>query len=117
MGIVLIVDYVVQSMIIATGPIHRERVIKLIRGNVWGCKLTFSEERVAANYIVSRHKFASNVVEKAILHAKPNDKRELVYELVNVREDGSSRVAAVLRDPFANFVLQVCLLYPNFDNS
>lgn len=32
-------DYVVQSMIIAAGPDHRHRVIKLIRGQVWTCEL------------------------------------------------------------------------------
>ncbi|KAI9637972.1 armadillo-type protein, partial [Dioszegia hungarica] len=85
-------NYVVQSMIIAAGPDHRARVIQLIKGQVW---------------TLSCHKFASNIVEKAILHAEPDDKRELVYELVAIREDGSNRIHSIIRDPFANFVLQV----------
>lgn len=102
------IDYVVQSMIIAAGPDHRARVIQLIKGQVWTCELwTPLPRRSVADKKVSRHKFASNIVEKAILHAEPDDKRELVYELVAIRDDGSNRIHSIIRDPFANFVLQV----------
>jgi mRNA-binding protein PUF3 len=58
-------------------------------------------------YAVSKHKFASNVVEKAIIHSSRNDKREIVKELIDMQPNGINKVAALLRDPIANFPVQV----------
>jgi len=57
--------------------------------------------------VVSRHKFASNVCEKALEHASPRDRTALIIELIGKKPDGSSNVAMLLRDAFANFPLQV----------
>jgi len=62
------------------------------------------------NAVVSRHKFASNVCEKALIHCRPEDRRELVDELIDVKPDGTTNVPMLLRDAFGNFPLQVGVL-------
>ena len=56
---------------------------------------------------VARHKFASNVCEKALNNASMEDRRALITELVNLKPDGSNNVELLLRDAFGNFPLQV----------
>lgn len=58
----------------------------------------------------SRHKFASNVVEKAIRHSNTEHRRELVYGLVFYKSEGFHRVPMLLKDSYANFVFQVSFL-------
>ena len=64
------------------------------------------------NYIVSlmngnildmaRHKFASNVCEKAIVMATPDRRHLLVEEILSVGPDGVSGVETMMKDQFAS---------------
>lgn len=57
-----------------------------------------------------RHKFASNVVEKALKHANDKDKRELISEMMGEGTDGSeNRIQTLLRDQYGNFPVQTAL--------
>lgn len=56
--------------------------------------------------VLSKHKFASNVVEKAILVANDEQRIEMIDEILAVRSDGTSTVGIMLKDAFANFPLQ-----------
>ena len=51
---------------------------------------------------MSRHKFASNVVEKALVTAEPASRRALIEEIVALRPDGSSPVVSMMKDQFAS---------------
>ncbi|EJT50837.1 RNA binding protein Pumilio [Trichosporon asahii var. asahii CBS 2479] len=55
-----------------------------------------------------RHKFASNVVEKALKHANPADKRELISEMIG-DDSGENRIQTLLRDQYGNFPVQTAL--------
>lgn len=55
---------------------------------------------------MSRHKFASNVVEKALITADPHSRRALVEEIIVPRPDGSSPVVSMMKDQFASMCLE-----------
>lgn len=55
-----------------------------------------------------RHKFASNVVEKALKHANAADKRELISEMIG-DDSGENRIQTLLRDQYGNFPVQTAL--------
>lgn len=64
------------------------------------------------NYIVSlmnghmldmaKHKFASNVCEKAIVMATPEGRHLLIEEILSVGPDGVSGVETMMKDQFAS---------------
>ncbi|CAH7686825.1 armadillo-type protein [Phakopsora pachyrhizi] len=56
--------------------------------------------------VLSKHKFASNVVEKAILKSTEEEMKEMIEEILTPRPDGSSTIGVMLKDAFANFPLQ-----------
>lgn len=56
--------------------------------------------------LLSKHKFASNVVEKAILKSTDEEKKQMIDEILAPRSDGTSTVGIMLKDAFANFPLQ-----------
>ncbi|WWC89804.1 uncharacterized protein L201_004730 [Kwoniella dendrophila CBS 6074] len=87
-------NYVVQSVITVGSQADRDKVIEVIKGKVTS---------------LARHKFASNVLEKAIVHADDEDRKLLIDELVDVKEDGTNQVGMLLRDAFGNFPLQTAL--------
>ena len=51
---------------------------------------------------MSRHKFASNVVEKALLSADSASRRGMIDEMMTIRKDGSSPVHSMMKDQFAS---------------
>ena len=51
---------------------------------------------------MSRHKFASNVVEKALVTAEASSRRALIEEIMTARPDGSSPVVSMMKDQFAS---------------
>ncbi|KAI0006048.1 armadillo-type protein [Russula compacta] len=55
---------------------------------------------------MSRHKFASNVCEKALLTADPESRRALIQEMMTSKQDGVSPIATMMKDQYANYVLQ-----------
>jgi pumilio RNA-binding family len=51
---------------------------------------------------MSRHKFASNVCEKALLLADPADRRVLIQEILSPQADGNVPIAIMMKDSFAS---------------
>lgn len=94
---VLTQDYVVQSVLTdAPGrEDDRDRVIAEMKGRI---------------FELSRHKFASNVVERAIRTSKREDKRVIIAEMMGESaEEGENRIGTLLRDGFGNFTVQTAL--------
>lgn len=58
---------------------------------------------------MAKHKFASNVCEKAIAVSDAGHKRLLVEEMLAPGPDGVLPVSIMMKDQFANYVLQKAL--------
>ncbi|KAG9008417.1 mRNA binding protein puf3 [Tulasnella sp. JGI-2019a] len=87
-------NYVVQFVLERGGPEDRSAIVHKLLGHV----LT-----------MARHKFASNVVEKAILTADMADRRMLIDEILVQRPDGQMTILTMMKDQYANYVLQRAL--------
>lgn len=96
----LIVDqygnYVAQHIIEhpTTLPEDRRRIIQLV-----------CEDPVA----LSRHKFASNVVEKVIQHGTTEERRIIRAKLTAKTPDDVSPLQSLMKDQFGNYVIQKML--------
>jgi len=55
---------------------------------------------------LSRHKFASNVVEKCIAHGSQEDRHALIEEVISSSPDGRCALTLMMKDKFANYVVQ-----------
>ncbi|KAJ2541808.1 mRNA binding protein puf3, partial [Coemansia sp. RSA 1933] len=75
-------------------PVDRSLVCSRVRGHVLQ---------------LSKHKFASNVVEKCIAYGEPKDRKVLIDEATAVRRDGSSNLVNMMKDQYANYVVQKML--------
>lgn len=88
----------------------RNKVVDQLKGRITTCKPSYmppsQKGETNAQSVVARHKFASNVVEKALIHADPADRRALIDELIGMQPDGTNQVGMLLRDAYANFPLQ-----------
>lgn len=51
---------------------------------------------------MARHKFASNVVEKALVCAPTESRRTLIEEILTVQSDGSNPVVVMMKDQFGS---------------
>lgn len=51
---------------------------------------------------MSKHKFASNVCEKALVMASPDDRRALIQEIMTPNLDGMSPIVIMMKDQFAS---------------
>jgi hypothetical protein len=60
---------------------------------------------------VARHKFASNVIEKALQHGGREEREGMINELIGEQPDGSNHVFKLLKDAYGNFPIQVSLLF------
>jgi len=56
---------------------------------------------------VARHKFASNVIEKALQHGDREQREEMIDELIGEQADGTTQVYKLLKDAYGNFPIQV----------
>lgn len=72
-------------------PADRERLVDAVRGQI---------------LLLSRHKFASNVCEKAIAAADSARKRSIVEEMLAPGSNGVIPVTLMMKDQYANYVLQ-----------
>ncbi|KAG6866930.1 hypothetical protein C0991_003846 [Blastosporella zonata] len=59
---------------------------------------------------LARHKFASNVCEKALVCADPEICRKLIDEILVVRPDGITPITSMIKDQYANYVLQRAMI-------
>ena len=66
-------NYVIQHVIERGKPQDRALVVGKVKGNI----LNFS-----------KHKFASNVVEKCVLHGTRKDRQDFLEEIIQMRQDG-----------------------------
>lgn len=51
---------------------------------------------------MARHKFASNVCEKALVTAATEERRALVDEIITPKPDGMSPIVSMMKDQFAS---------------
>ena len=51
---------------------------------------------------MSRHKFASNVCEKALVKADPDQRRQLIDEIMTPKPDGVSPLVTMMKDQYAS---------------
>lgn len=59
---------------------------------------------------MARHKFASNVCEKALTTADPESRRFLIEEIMTPRQDGVSPILTMMKDQFASKYATACLI-------
>ncbi|KAG8697831.1 mRNA binding protein puf3 [Ceratobasidium sp. 394] len=55
---------------------------------------------------MAKHKFASNVCEKALVTANSESRRLLIEEIMTPRPAAVNPIVLMMKDPFANYVLQ-----------
>ncbi|KAJ1739048.1 mRNA binding protein puf3 [Coemansia sp. RSA 989] len=87
-------NYVIQHVMERGRPVDRSLVCSRVRGHVLQ---------------LSKHKFASNVVEKCIAYGEAKDRKALIDEITAVRRDGSSNLINMMKDQYANYVVQKML--------
>lgn len=56
---------------------------------------------------MARHKFASNVIEKALQHGGREEREQMIDELIGEQADGMNQVYKLLKDAYGNFPIQV----------
>jgi hypothetical protein len=87
-------NYVIQHIVEKGRPADKEFIIGKIKGNVM---------------IMSKHKFASNVVEKCVTFGSPKDRQEILDEVLSTKADGTIALYTMMKDQFANYVVQKLL--------
>lgn len=84
-------NYVAQHVIQNGEPEDRERIIQLVMGQL----LT-----------LSKHKFASNVVEKCIEYGTAAQRTTIREQLTTAGADGNNPLQQMMRDQFGNYVIR-----------
>jgi len=84
-------NYVIQHILDKGKTKDKAFVISQVKGNILQ---------------MSQHKFASNVVEKCILNSNREDRAIIIEEIVTVRPDGIQPLLAMMKDQYANYVIQ-----------
>lgn len=84
-------NYVTQHIISQGEPEDRQQVIQLVLQ-----KLLF----------YSKHKFASNVVEKSIEFGTAENRKAITTQLMALHSDGTSPLQHMMKDQFGNYVIQ-----------
>lgn len=87
-------NYVIQFVLEHGQPQDKAMVISKLRGQM---------------LLMARHKFASNVCEKALVTADPVNRSILIDEIMTPKQDGVSAIVTMMKDQFANYVLQRAL--------
>jgi hypothetical protein len=88
-------NYVVQYIIDLDEPTFTDQLVHMFNGNI---------------VAFSKHKFASNVMEKCIRCAQNGSKDLIVVEILN-----SGEMDRILKDSYANYVVQTALDYATPD--
>ncbi|KAI0748224.1 ARM repeat-containing protein [Daedaleopsis nitida] len=87
-------NYVVQFVLEHGTPQDRAMIIAKLMGQMNN---------------MAKHKFASNVCEKALLTADSDTRRQLIDEIMTPKQDGLSPIMGLMKDSFGNYVLQRAL--------
>ena len=90
-------NYVVQFVIEHGSPTDKALVLNQMRGQILA---------------LARHKFASNVCEKALVFADSETRAHLIDEIMMPTADGVSPLVIMMKDQFASTCLQLpfCLI-------
>eukprot|EP00667_Euglena_gracilis_P002597 EG_transcript_2598 len=84
-------NYVVQHVLINGKPIYQAAIIERLRADALE---------------LAQHKFASNVVEKMFHYGTRDDRNAFLGDLLRVNADGTSALHVMMRDQYANYVVQ-----------
>ncbi|KAG8746934.1 mRNA binding protein puf3 [Ceratobasidium sp. 414] len=87
-------NYVIQFVLEHGAPADRDWILHKLRGQM---------------VQMAKHKFASNVCEKALVTADPESRRLLIEEIMTPRPDAVNPIVLMMKDSFANYVLQRAL--------
>lgn len=93
-------NYVIQHILERGQPSEKSLVVSKIYGQVLP---------------LSKHKFASNVVEKCVAYGSKLDRQNLIEEVITTKPDGTSPLVLMMKDQFANYVVQKMLDVVNGD--
>lgn len=80
-------NYVVQFVLEHGRPQDRAMIISKLTGQM---------------YNMAKHKFASNVCEKALVCADPESRRQLIDEIMTPKQDGLSPIMGLMKDSFGS---------------
>ncbi|KAI0013609.1 ARM repeat-containing protein [Xylariaceae sp. FL0662B] len=84
-------NYVTQHIIARGDPEDRRRVIQMVLQKL---------------LVYSKHKYASNVVEKSIEFGTVGDRNAIRIQLTTPHSDGTSPLQVMMKDQFGNYVIQ-----------
>jgi mRNA-binding protein PUF3 len=87
-------NYVTQHVIEHGLPEDRAKIVSLVKAQF----LTFS-----------KHKFASNVVERCLVCGSDEQRRDLVDAVIAKNERGENNLLNLLKDGYGNYVIQKLL--------
>ncbi|CAO3627088.1 unnamed protein product [Mucor fragilis] len=87
-------NYVIQHILEHGKPKDKAMIISKVRGHTLQ---------------LSKHKFASNVVEKCVAYGCQEDRQALIEEVLMTRPDGSYPLMSMMKDQYANYVVQKML--------
>ncbi|KAG5519279.1 hypothetical protein PMAC_001904 [Pneumocystis sp. 'macacae'] len=87
-------NYCIQHIIEKGEPEDRSKIISVVKGNI---------------FRFSKHKFASNVVEKCITYGTEEEKKLLIDKIMENNEDGTSFLLPMIKDQYANYVIKKAL--------
>ena len=88
-------NYVTQHVIEHGLPEDRAKVIVLVNAQL---------------LLFSKHKFASNVVEKCLLFGTDDQRRDIMLTVITPNERGENSLPTLIKDGFGNYVIRKCTL-------
>lgn len=89
-------NYVVQFVLEHGKPQDRAMIISKLNGQM---------------YNMAKHKFASNVCEKALVCADSDSRRLLIDEIMTPKQDGLSPIMGLMKDSFGSELLHFAVLF------
>ncbi|KAL9537449.1 hypothetical protein MBANPS3_011765 [Mucor bainieri] len=87
-------NYVIQHILERGRPEDKAKIVDKILGQILP---------------LSKHKFASNVVEKCVDYGSKRDRQLLIEEVIQNRADGTYPLVTMMKDQYANYVVQKML--------
>eukprot|EP01087_Luapelamoeba_hula_P002898 TRINITY_DN1270_c0_g2_i3.p1 TRINITY_DN1270_c0_g2~~TRINITY_DN1270_c0_g2_i3.p1 ORF type:complete len:990 (-),score=152.68 TRINITY_DN1270_c0_g2_i3:865-3834(-) len=87
-------NYVIQHVLERGKPQDKAPILAKLRGQIMP---------------LSQHKFASNVVEKCVQYADENERAFIIDEILAPRADGTTALQIMMKDQYANYVVQKIL--------
>ena len=84
-------NYVIQHIIEQGKPEDKAKALQVVQAQI---------------LMFSKHKYASNVVERAIRFATDEQRRSIVSQLTTLSADGSSTLQSLIKDQFGNYVIR-----------